>query len=394
MKTGSSNRWLWALLVNVAMAQASIYVMRPMITYRALENGASTYEIGLIASIYALTPLLVAVSMGRWVGKFGEVPLLMIGSLAFILLALSLSFTNNVWAIAAMTAIAGVAHLANVAASQSMVASKSPNHLQDHNFGFFSFSTSLGHTVGPMLGGFIAGSAGVLPKSSSSAFVFAAVLAFLSLVPFLAAKEMKERRTKEEREIAGAIRARDVVKRPGIKPAIWTSLSVASVNDVLVVILPLVGTENGISPVVIGLILSLRSASAMISRFLLGRLTTRFGSARVMNYSILLASIFLLFTLFAKTAIPLAFLMAIVGFLLGVGQPLTMSIVSKKSPIEERAMAISIRLFGNRLGQFLVPLGAGAVAAPFGSSAIFVGLASLIASAGVISVATLDDEVA
>jgi MFS family permease len=113
-----------------------------------------------------------------------------------------------------------------------------------------------------------------------------------------------------------------------------------------------------------------------------------------MNYSILLASIFLLLTLFATTAIPLAFLMAIVGFLLGVGQPLTMSIVSKKSPIEERAMAISIRLFGNRLGQFLVPLGAGAVAAPFGSSAIFVGLAALIASAGVISVATLDDEVA
>ena len=79
MNTSSPNRWLWALLVNVAMAQASIYVMRPMITYRALENGASTYEIGLIASIYALTPLLIAVSMGRWVGKFGEVPLLILG---------------------------------------------------------------------------------------------------------------------------------------------------------------------------------------------------------------------------------------------------------------------------------------------------------------------------
>ncbi|MFN9953582.1 MAG: hypothetical protein ACK55I_10805, partial [bacterium] len=71
-----------------------------------------------------------------------------------------------------------------------------------------------------------------------------------------------------------------------------------------------------------------------------------------------------------------------------------MSIVSKKSPIEERAMAISIRLFGNRLGQFLVPLGAGAIAAPFGSSAIFIALAMLAASAGVVSVATLDDEVA
>jgi MFS family permease len=275
-----------------------------------------------------------------------------------------------------------------------MVASKSPNHLQDHNFGYFSFSTSLGHTIGPMLGGLIAGSAGVLPESSSSAFVFAAILAFLSLVPIFAIKEMKERKSREEREIAGAIRARDVVKRPGIKPAIWTSLAVASVNDVLVVILPLVGTENGISPVVIGAILSLRSASAMVSRFLLGTLTSRFGSTRVMNYSINLSALFLLMTLFATTAIPLAILMAIVGFLLGVGQPLTMSIVSKKSPVEERAMAISIRLFGNRLGQFVVPLGAGAIAGPFGSSAIFIGLASLIASAGIVSVATLDDEVA
>jgi MFS family permease len=389
-----NQRWLWSLLINVALAQASIYVMRPMITYRALENGASTYEIGLIAAIYALTPLLVAVSMGRWVGKFGEAPLLVAGSLSFIVLAISLSLTNNVIAIAAMTAIAGIAHLANVAASQSMVASKSPNHFQDHNFGYFSFSTSLGHTVGPMLGGLIAGSAGVLPKSSSSAFIFAAILAFLSLVPIFAIKEIKERKSKEEREIAGAIRARDVIQRPGIKPAIWTSLSVASVNDVLIVILPLVGTENGISPVVIGAILSLRSASAMVSRFLLGTLTSRYGSTRVMNYSINLAAAFLLITLFATSALPLAILMAIVGFLLGVGQPLTMSIVSKKSPIEERAMAISIRLFGNRLGQFIVPLGAGAIAGPFGSSAIFIGLAALTASAGIVSVATLDDEVA
>ncbi|NCV96234.1 MAG: MFS transporter, partial [Actinobacteria bacterium] len=78
-----NQRWLWSLLINVSLAQASIYVMRPMITYRALENGASTYEIGLIAAIYALTPLVVAVSMGRWVGRFGEAPLLIAGSLSF-----------------------------------------------------------------------------------------------------------------------------------------------------------------------------------------------------------------------------------------------------------------------------------------------------------------------
>lgn len=392
MKRNAQNRWLWALLINVALAQASIYVMRPMITYRALENGATGFQIGLIAAVYALVPLLIAVPMGRWVGRLGEVPLLFAGCLSFIVLGISFAFINNIIAIAAATSLAGIAHLSNVAASQAMVASRSPMDLQDQNFGYFSFSTSMGHTFGPMLGGLIAGSAGVLPRSSTSAFVFAAVLAMLALVPFFLFKGVKEVRTQEERDAAGSIRARDVIERPGIKPAIWTSLAVASTNDVLVVILPLVGTEKGINPVVIGAILSLRSAAAMVSRFLLGRLTGRFGSANVMNYSIFLSAIFLFMSVYSTTALTLGALMAVVGFLLGIGQPLTMSIVSKKTPIEERAMAISIRLFGNRLGQFLVPLGAGALTAPFGGGAVFVGLAALIASAGVVSVTTLDDK--
>ena len=387
-----SQRWLWALLINVALAQASIYVMRPMITYRALENGASGYQIGLIASIYALVPLVIAVQMGRWVGRIGEVPLLLAGCISFIALGLAFAFLNNIVAIAAATALAGIAHLSNVAASQAMVASRSPHELQDQNFGYFSFSTSMGHTFGPMLGGIIAGSSGVLPRSSTSAFVFASILALLAIVPFFLFKGLKEVRSQEERDAAGSIRARDVIKRPGIKPAIWTSLAVASTNDVLVVILPLVGTELGISPVVIGAILSIRSASAMVSRFSLGRLTKRFGSANVMNFSIIISAIFLFASAYASTAVTLGVVMAMIGFLLGIGQPLTMSIVSKKTPIEERAMAISIRLFGNRLGQFLVPLGAGALAAPFGAGAVFVGLAALIASAGVVSVSKLSDD--
>jgi MFS family permease len=299
---------------------------------------------------------------------------------------------NNIIAIAAATALAGIAHLSNVAASQAMVASRSPHELQDQNFGYFSFSTSMGHTFGPMLGGIIAGSSGVLPRSSTSAFVFASILALLAIVPFFLFKGLKEVRSQEERDAAGSIRARDVIKRPGIKPAIWTSLAVASTNDVLVVILPLVGTELGISPVVIGAILSIRSAAAMVSRFSLGRLTKRFGSASVMNFSIIISAVFLFASAYASTAVTLGVVMAIIGFLLGIGQPLTMSIVSKKTPIEERAMAISIRLFGNRLGQFLVPLGAGALAAPFGAGAVFVGLAALIASAGVVSVSKLSDD--
>jgi len=111
-----------------------------------------------------------------------------------------------------------------------------------------------------------------------------------------------------------------------------------------------------------------------------------------MNYSIFISSILLFASVYATSALALGAAMAVIGFLLGMGQPLTMSIVSKKTPIAERAMAISIRLFGNRFGQFLVPLGAGALAAPFGSGAVFAGLAALIASAGVVSITKLNKD--
>ena len=84
--------------------------------------------------------------------------------------------------------------------------------------------------------------------------------------------------------------------------------------------------------------------------------------------------------------------MAIIGFLLEWDSHLRCQSFQKNLLLKSGAMAISIRLFGNRFGQFLVPLGAGALAAPFGSGSVFVGLSALIASAGIVSVTKLDKD--
>ena len=83
---------------------------------------------------------------------------------------------------------------------------------------------------------------------------------------------------------------------------------------------------------------------------------------------------------FAKTPISLAAVVFIAGFSLGIGQPLTMSLVSQKTQADERAMAVSARLLGNRLGQFIVPAAAGLIAAASGAGAVFIGLAILLGS--------------
>ena len=69
------------------------------------------------------------------------------------------------------------------------------------------------------------------------------------------------------------------------------------------------------------------------------------------------------------------------GFFLGLGQPLTMTLISTAVPGTWRGSALAVRLMGNRLGQVILPVVAGAVAAPFGpGGAIWLTCALLVAS--------------
>jgi hypothetical protein len=83
---------------------------------------------------------------------------------------------------------------------------------------------------------------------------------------------------------------------------------------------------------------------------------------------------------FATTPFTLGAIVFIAGFSLGIGQPLTMSLVSQKTEANERALAVSARLMGNRFGQFIVPAAAGALAASAGAGGVFIGLAMLLAT--------------
>ena len=57
-----------------------------------------------------------------------------------------------------------------------------------------------------------------------------------------------------------------------------------------------------------------------------------------------------------------------------------MSLVSQKTVANERALAVSARLMGNRFGQFMVPVCAGAIAASTGVSGVFIALSVLLAT--------------
>jgi MFS family permease len=292
--------------------------------------------------------------------------------------AAALIFSDSLVTLGIATAAAGLAHLACMVGGQSMVALRAPRESYDKYFGFYTFSASVGHMLGPIIASIVAGSNGTLPKSTSNAFLLGVVLTIIALVPVIRWRNEKptvEGKVNSEGTFKAAAK---LVKRPGIMAAIYISLAISSVADVLVVFLPLFGTENNFSPYAIGAILAIRAGTTMLSRLFLGRLSNRFSTFQLLWWSTIISTLCCVAMAFAHTPITLGAIVFVAGFSLGVGQPLTMSLVSQKTESSERALAVSARLMGNRFGQFLVPALAGSVAAASGAGAVFIGLAVLL----------------
>ena len=371
--------WARPLLLSSTLTQATIYVLRPMITYRAIELDASILQIGVVAALYALFPVLLALQFGTWVGKIGEGKLLIVGTLSLAATSLALIFANSVFTLAIATALAGVSHLACMVGGQSMVALRAPRESYDKYFGYYTFSASLGHLVGPLIAALVAGSDGTLPKSTSSAFLLGVILCIVALFPVI--KWWSDKPSIVGKSDQGTYTAAfSLMKKPGIFAAIYVSLAISSVADVLVVFLPLFGTENNFSPYAVGIILAIRAGTTMISRFFLGRLSNLFSTYQLLMFSTVISVIACAAMAFAKTPFTLGAIVFVAGFSLGIGQPLTMSLVSQKTAANERALAVSARLMGNRFGQFLVPAGAGAIAASAGAGGVFIALSILLAT--------------
>jgi MFS family permease len=351
-----------------------------MITYRALELDASPSTIGYIAAVYALFPVLLALTFGKLVGRIGEGRFVIAGTFFIGVSALLLLAAHSLFLLAIAAALSGLAHLACMVGGQTMVALKSPSDKYEEHFGRYTFSASLGQMVGPILATIVAGSTGVMPKSTAAAFALALAMAALAMFPVWSWRNQAPTVVARNEETGALRAAAKLLKKPKMFAAIFTSLAVSSTGDILVVFLPLYGNENEFSAFSIGIIISIRAATSMASRYFLGRLSSRFSTRNLLISSNLVSIAMCTAMAFAPNPWVLGAIVFIAGFSLGVGQPLTMTMISQLTQPDERALAVSTRLTGNRLGQFLIPAGAGLIAASAGTSAVFIGLAILLTS--------------
>jgi MFS family permease len=376
--------WLTRVLAGVVLTQAALFLARPVTSYRALALGADARAVGLITAAFALVPLVVAVPLGRASDRWRPGWLLTggiaLGAVACALLGLAASLPGLALASAAL----GLGHLALTLAGQSLIARQSGDALHDRDFGLYAAAASAGQLIGPALAAIALSAAGrSLEDATTLGFLVAAGLMALAIPTSLGTDRLGRAGRPRDREEGRPLRVWELIGARGVPAGMFASLAILATVDVLTAFLPVLGTQRGIPPAVIGGLLSLRAATSILSRVLIPWMVGRLGRVRLLAASAAGSALLTAALPLAGDAVALAVLLAAAGFLLGIGQPLTMSMVVQAVPEGTRGTALAIRLTGNRFGQVATPAAAGLVAGAAGVSAAFFMLGGLLGLAAV-----------
>jgi MFS family permease len=383
--------WFIRLLVIGLIMTTALQAIRPMATYKALALGAGPAEVGLVAACFALLSLVVAVPIGRWVDRAGEAGFIVAGSATMAAVAAAMTIIPSVLLLAMSQAILGLGHIAMVVGMQTMIANRGSPTDRDGRYGAFAVVVSLGQLIGPAAAGFLAADGS--NDIPSTDVVFAASALAAGCGSLLALTLWQGRRgAGGSGRIVGpqepvGIALRRVMAVPSMPQAMLASITVLSSVNILIAYLPAFGAATGLSVELVGLLLAVRAGASMVSRLIMGPMRRRLGRRNLLVACMVGPAVALVVMSLIGTVQALFVAMIVVGFGLGLGQPLTLSWVAGQAPPDLRGTAVAARLGGNRVGQFVLPASIGIVAGLAGIGAVFWSL-SILLTLGAIFVRT------
>jgi predicted MFS family arabinose efflux permease len=371
-------RLLFGIMSTACIEQAVVSIVRITTTYRTVELGLSVVWLGIITAAYAVLPIVVGVKVGRFIDRGHDAATTWIGGGLLVVACAGFTLFPNLAAVLIFTAITGTAHLLFVI-SQQVLCTRcgTGSGAMERAIGNYMVANAVGQGVGPYVVGLAGGAANVPP--THLLFAIAAGGAVLTLATSLTVRPSEAGKSLAERGKPPPLR--DLLFIPGLTTIMMVSVVTVVAQDLIVVYLPLLGAERGMSVDVVGTMLAVRAVASMVSRLLFARLLVAFGRVPLTLISTVASAV-----AYAAIALPLPLAamyaaIALAGFALSIA--ITASIAGVLGIASGGAVgtANSLRTMGNRIGQFIIPLLASAVAAATGTAGIFVIIGiSLVAS--------------
>jgi MFS family permease len=374
-------RLLGPLLVNSVMVQTVVGVLRVATSYRTVELDLSIVWLGIISASFALLPVFSAVTLGRYIDRGNDSRAAWIGAALIMISAVGFwAWPLSGMHLMAFTVLLGFGHMFCMASQQMLAVRSARPRGREAAFGHYMVAASTGQGLGPLIVGWLGGSATV--PSTPSLFAIGLVLAVACQATAFTLRPAPRALTRDAQ--SPVVSVGTLVRLPGMLAMLTASVVTVTSLDLLVIYLPLIGAEQNVDASAIGLLLAARSVAALVARAFYARLLMLFGRLWLSLLSIFIAAA--AFVVLTVAWLPSMYLAVVaIGIGLGIGSTTTLSSVVDLAPEAARGTSLSLRITGNRVGGMVVPLLASLIAAAAGTSGILLVIAfTLAASAGAI----------
>lgn len=366
------------LLQTIFLGMLGLFVMSGMrisISLFVLSQHASPLLLGSLMATFALVPMLLSVTIGRWIDRVGAAPPMEVGALTLLLGAALVVWQVHTVVLYFAAAMLGSGFMLVLAVTQSQVGQLGLPEERTSRFTWLTLGMSGAVTCSPVLAGLV-----IDHSSHQIAFLlFAAcsvLLLMLAKIRYVAQPAAPTAASKPTQQ--GSLRSLFWQNRQ-LRRVYIINFLLAAAWDLFMFVMPIQGTQRGFSAVTIGLIISSFSCATFVIRFLMPLLSKRFSPWQIISATLGVASVgFFLFP-WQQQAASMMLLAFLLGLGLGASQPNMLTLLFQAAPPERAGEALGIRMTIGNATLFGLPLAFGALGASVGLWPIFMGMSAVLA---------------
>jgi len=364
------------IVVLTVLTHLSFAGCRIIMSLTAIHYEATPFTVGVIMSLLTVIAMLFAVRWGRWVDRVGVRGPMLAGAAA-ILAAMVL-----VWAVPRLERLFVASPLAgsgfflfHIAAGQAAAVIGVPEQ-RVRNFTLLALAFSTSGFLGPVLAGF------AIDGIGHRGAMLALAVGALASIFVLAARNIDTPRRQATAAQQERRRISDFLRIPGFRLVFIVSGALSMTWDLFAFVIPIYGSQIGLSASTIGVILGAFGAAVFVVRLALPLIAHRLDEWRMLIAAMFLSGATLLvFPLVDGVPLLLA-----LSFLLGIGlggtQPFVMALLYAKAPAGRGAEVLSVRTWIINFCQTSVPLASGALGAALGMLPVFWAMGASLLVAG------------
>jgi MFS family permease len=341
----------------------------------ALELGAGSLAVGVLAALFATFPLLLAVHAGRVSDRIGVRYPMLLGGLTMALALVSPVFVPGLPALFLCAALLGLGHIFFHVSVHNLIGSLGSGE-RTRNFATFSLGSSIAAFIGPSAAGFA-----IEYADYGSALLLLAGSAALPALLMVAYRPPMVKGEGEER----AKSAFDLLAIPELRRTLIMSAVALTGIELFSFYLPIYGRSIGLSPSQIGMVLSCYAVAGFLVRSILHRLARRYTELGVLTASLFLAGLAYTLLPALREAVLLGLAAFTLGLALGSAQPLTIILTYNHAPAGRSGEALGMRIMANKVTQIGVPLAFGGLGAAMGAVPVFLATGAFLFVAGLLS---------